>query len=259
MGESIWIRERSSPYSPLLILITISSLLACCGANFHRDVDVTWGHDHANISDDGRLLTLTLDRLSGAGFQSKKAYLFGKFDVEMKLPPGNTAGIVTTFYLTTAEKHEEIDLEFLGNLTDDPYTLHTNVYTHEVGHREHVFVDDIPVRVFNNREAVGVPYPNTKPMKIKASIWNGEKWATRGGLVKTDWNEAPFTASYRNLEIQTMAGSVGRKNRPQWPLTQGLDKAGKKLLRWVRQTHMIYNYCHDPKRHPRECRHFIDI
>ncbi|CAN0853722.1 Xyloglucan endotransglucosylase protein 1 [Linum grandiflorum] len=283
-----WINKKS-----FILLLRILFLTGCLftvsRANFYEDVEITWGHDHANISDDGMLLTLTLDRLSGAGFQSKKAFLFGKFDVDMKLPPGNSAGIVTTFYLTTEEKHEEIDLEFLGNLTDDPYTLHTNIYTHDVGHREQefnlwfdprddfhrysvlwnpvtiiVYVDNIPIRVFNNRESVGVPYPNTKPMRIKASIWNGEKWATRGGLVKTDWTQAPFTALYRNLRIQTLSNSSGgsrkkRQRRQAWPMTQELDKAGKKLLRWVRQTRMVYNYCNDRRRHPGECNHFIDI
>ncbi|CAN1150207.1 Xyloglucan endotransglucosylase protein 1 [Linum perenne] len=195
-------------------------------ADFNDDIDITWGHDHAKISDDGSLLSLTLDRFCGAGFQSKKAFLYGKFDVDMKLPPGNSAGIVTTFYIKC----------------------------------DSVYVDNIPIRVFNNREAVGIPYPNRKPMKLKASIWNGEKWATRGGLVKTDWTQAPFTAFYRNLRIQTLSGDgKQRQRRPAWPMTQGLDKAGKNMLRWVRQTRMIYNYCTDRRRHPGECDHFIDI
>ncbi|KAL4564285.1 hypothetical protein LXL04_028345 [Taraxacum kok-saghyz] len=258
--------------SSILLIFSIQLFLvvyADGGTNFNNNFDITWGGGRGKIT--GDILTLSLDRVSGSGFQSKKEYLFGRIDMQMKLVPGNSAGTVTAYYLSSqGASHDEIDFEFLGNLTGEPYTLHTNVYTQGKGEREQQFrmwfdptshfhtysiiwtprtilflVDETPIREFKNMEAMGVPFPKHQPVRLYSSLWNADEWATRGGLVKTDWSKAPFTASYRNFNVKS--GAFLRRNM----------QVHSQKLKWVRDNHMIYNYCTDNKRFqhgfPPEC------
>ncbi|KAJ8763104.1 hypothetical protein K2173_023309 [Erythroxylum novogranatense] len=273
--------------SGLLLSLLVCSLMASTEGNFYQDVDITWGDQRGKIFQGGQLLTLSLDKYSGSGFQSKNEYLLGRIDMQMKLVPGNSAGTVTTFYLSSqGPNHDEIDFEFLGNLSGDPYIVHTNVFSQGKGNREQQFhlwfdptkafhtysilwnslriiflVDNIPIRVFNNLEANGVPFPSKQPMRLYSSLWNADDWATRGGLVKTDWTQAPFTASYRNFKANACVWSSSRGSSScnsvstnslqdsAWQF-QALDASGRNRLRWVQNKHMIYNYCTDLKRFP---------
>ncbi|XP_058068062.1 probable xyloglucan endotransglucosylase/hydrolase protein 23 [Magnolia sinica] len=266
---------------PLLILA--SSLIPAYAANFYQDFDSTFGDGRVGILNNGELLTLSLDKASGSGFKSKNEYLFGNIDMQLKLVPGNSAGTVTAYYLTSqGPTWDEIDYEFLGNLSGDPYILHTNVFTQGKGNREQQFylwfdptadfhtysilwnpqiiifsVDGTPIRKFKNMESNGIAYPKNQPMRIYSSLWNADDWATRGGLVKTDWSQAPFTASYRNFNANACVWSSGasscdskaQSTNNGW-LNQELDSTGEERLRWVQKNYMIYNYCSDSKRFP---------
>lgn len=266
---------------PFLLILLVSSSAA---SNFNQDFQITWGDGRAKILNNNNLLTLSLDKSSGSGFQSKNEYLFGKIDMQLKLVPGNSAGTVTAYYLSSkGTTWDEIDFEFLGNLSGDPYILHTNVFSQGKGNREQQFylwfdptadfhtysilwnpqrivfsVDGTPIREFKNLESIGIPFPKNQPMRIYSSLWNADDWATRGGLVKTDWSKAPFTASYRNFNANNACVWNGGKssckstNSPSstsW-LSQELDSAGQQRLKWVQKNYMIYNYCADNKRFP---------
>ncbi|XP_078443643.1 putative xyloglucan endotransglucosylase/hydrolase protein 23 [Wolffia australiana] len=260
-------------------LLLFSLFCAASAGNFFQDVEITWGDGRAKILNGGQLATLSMDQTSGSGFQSRNEYLFGKIDMQIKLVPGNSAGTVTTFYLSSqGSGHDEIDLEFLGNLSGSPYTLHTNVFTQGQGNREQqfklwfdptadfhtysilwnpqiiiIYVDGTPIRYFKNNAAKGIPYANRQPMRLYSTIWNGEGWATRGGLVKTDWSKAPFTASYRNFNANACVWSSGTSRCPSgngpW-YNQGLDAASLRKIQSAQKSNMIYNYCTDARRFP---------
>lgn len=265
--------------------LVVFSAAALAASNLNQEVDVTWGDGRGKILNNGELLTLSLDQTSGSGFQSKNEYLFGKIDMQLKLVQGNSAGTVTAYYLSSqGTTHDEIDFEFLGNLSGDPYILHTNVFSQGKGNREQQFylwfdptadfhtysilwnpqriifsVDGTPIREFKNAESVGVAYPKNQPMRIYSSLWNADDWATRGGLVKTDWTKAPFTASYRNFNANAcISSSSSPSSSPcsstsqgdnAW-LTEELDATRQERLKWAQKNYMIYNYCTDAKRFP---------
>lgn len=80
-------------------------LISCVGVpsaavNFSDEFNITWGDARANITNNGGLLTLSLDKVSGSGFKSKNEYLFGRIDMQIKLVSGNSAGTVTAYYVS---------------------------------------------------------------------------------------------------------------------------------------------------------------
>lgn len=119
-------------------------------------------------------------------------------------------------------------------------------------------MDDIPIREFGKME--NLPFPENQAMRIYSTLWNADDWATQGGRVKTDWNYAPFTASYRNFDADACVwsngasscnsngSSTGWTSKP-W-VWQRLDDGKRGQMKWVQENYMIYDYCKDNKRFP---------
>ncbi|XP_006652772.2 xyloglucan endotransglucosylase/hydrolase protein 24-like [Oryza brachyantha] len=236
----------------------------------------------------GQTIALTLDREMGSAFRSKTSYLFARIDMDIKLVANDSAGTVTTIYLISEKDwntHDEIDLEFLGNVTGQPYTLHTNIFANGEGGREvqyrlwfdptqdfHTYsviwnpdeililVDNMPIRQFKNHLDAGVPFPIYQPMRLFGCLWDADDWATEGGRVKTDWSQAPFVAYFRNLTADGCVpgayawvcgqGPAASSAAGDW-FGRGLDDVRQQQqLREAQDKYMIYDYCTDHKRFP---------
>ncbi|KAL8136887.1 LOW QUALITY PROTEIN: hypothetical protein V2J09_002888 [Rumex salicifolius] len=241
-------------------------------ANFAKNFYFYWGAARANQTGPEDLqLKLTKE----GGIISKGRYLYGSIEMNIKLVPGNSAGTVATFYLSSSgDRHDEIDFEFLGNVTGQPYTIHTNIFTQGFGQREqqfHVWFDPSAayhnytihwnpsqIVVFKNHHDKEINFPDSQPMRAFSSLWNGEQWATQGGRVKTNWTLSPFVASFRRYRARSCKwkGTVSitecaANTTANWwtkPVYGSLSDTQLAQMNQIRNSSMIYNYCTDFKR-----------
>ncbi|KAK4358669.1 hypothetical protein RND71_020898 [Anisodus tanguticus] len=250
-----------------------------------------WGPQHQSL--DQSALTIWLDKNSGgSGFKSLKNYRSGYFGSYMKLQPGYTAGIITSFYLSNNQdypgNHDEIDIEFLGTTPNKPYTLQTNVYIRGSGDGNIVgremkfhlwfdptkayhhyailwdpneiifFVDDVPIRRYPKKNDATFPQ---RPMYVYGSIWDASSWATEDGRIKADYRYQPFVGKYSNsfkLAGCTANESPSCRRAPSSSLPggEGLSRQQIEAMLWVQRNHKVYDYCRDPRRdhtHTPEC------
>lgn len=255
----------------VLVGLCIAARTASAQGRIDEHLELTWGNGTVSAPD-GQVISLVLDRNSGSGFQSRDTYMYARTDIQIKLVPNNSAGTVATcFFLSEGgswETHDEIDLEFLGNVSGQPYTLHTNIFASGIGRKEQQFrlwfdatadfhtysivwtprhilllVDGTPIREFKN--ITGVAYPSAQRMRLYGSLWDAEDWATQGGRIKTNWTAAPFVAQYRNFVATT--SSPGRYSYYD---DHEMDGKAKKEMQRTRDQYMIYNYCTDKTRFP---------
>lgn len=285
------------PRTGVLLACAAIAVSCCCfqgaGAaaspSFGDNFEITGAEDHVKTSPDGQTWYLSLDNKTGVGFQTKQKYLFGWFSMKLKLVGNDSAGVVTAYYmcsdLDAAPQRDELDFEFLGNRTGEPYIIQTNVYRSGVGGREMrhslwfdptaefhsysilwnpkqilFFVDKVPIREYRNSDKPNTFFPIAKPMYVFSSIWNADDWATRGGLEKTDWTKGPFVSSYSDFTADACAWGSGTAppacaaaTGDSWwdqPPAWALDDGQRQDAGWVGRNLVIYDYCDDRKRFP---------
>ncbi|KAL2644796.1 hypothetical protein R1flu_012383 [Riccia fluitans] len=234
----------------------------------------------------GQTVTLGMTKLTGSGFRSLSPYMFGRFSMKIKVMKGNSAGTVTAFHMASTSKNWcELDYEFLGNVSGQPYSLQTNVFVRGQGNREQrinlwfdpsnayheygwlwnqnqvlFLVDNIVVRVFKHQK--GLPYLDYQPMYIYGTLWNGESWATRGGRDKINWAYQPFQASYtafnihnsckvkNPLSLTQIQTCYKRASLSTYGQGVNLILTNKQILelRKIRSKYLTYDYCTDKTR-----------
>ncbi|CDP07041.1 unnamed protein product [Coffea canephora] len=263
-----------------------SSRVASLG--FNQGFRTLWGPQNQRV--DQGSLTIWLDRSSGSGFKSLNRYRSGYFGAAVKLQPGYTAGVITSFYLSNNEDypgyHDEIDIEFLGTTTDKPYTLQTNVYMRGSGDGNIVgremkfhlwfdptkdfhdyailwspneiifFVDDVPIRRYPRKSDATFPL---RPMWVYGSIWDASSWATEEGKYKADYQYQPFVGRYNNFKLggcTTNGAATCRPISASPAGPSGLSSQQYAAMAWIQRNYKVYDYCADPSRdhtHTPEC------
>ncbi|GAB4834786.1 Probable xyloglucan endotransglucosylase/hydrolase protein 30 [Ancistrocladus abbreviatus] len=242
-------------------------------------------------SDDGSSANLVLNRHAGSGFISSKYYDYGFFSAKIKLPGNHTAGVVVAFYTSNGDvlekNHDELDIEFLGNIKGKPWRFQTNLYGNgstSRGREERYklwfdptkdfhqysilwtpkkiifYVDKVPIREVVRNEAMGGDYPS-KPMSLYATIWDASSWATSGGRYGVQYEYEPFVSEFTDFVLE------GCPVDPLEQLPDSLDclekkaaleameyseirQDGRQAMKWFRERYMYYSYCYDTLRYP---------
>uniref|UniRef100_A0A1D1YXR5 Xyloglucan endotransglucosylase/hydrolase n=1 Tax=Anthurium amnicola TaxID=1678845 RepID=A0A1D1YXR5_9ARAE len=249
---------------------------------FEEGYTQLFGDSNLMLLRDGKTVHIALDERTGAGFASQDLYLHGFFSASIKLPSDYAAGIVVAFYMSNGDvfekTHDELDIEFLGNIRGKEWRVQTNVYGNgstatgreeryelwfdptEDFHRYSIlwsqdriifYIDSIPIREFPRNEGLGGDFPS-KPMSLYATIWDGSTWATSGGRYKVNYKYAPFIAEFANLILSGCTVN---------PIDQSstcndsdhnsimISPEQRPAMERLRKKHMTYSYCYDRERY----------
>ncbi|KAJ3684767.1 hypothetical protein LUZ61_013931 [Rhynchospora tenuis] len=260
----------------LLLFLLYTDKLAAL--NFNTDVTVTWGQGHVVKSRNGEEMELKMDQYSGASAQTNAEFLFGRFDMHVKLNSPDSRGTITTFYLQSPNRDlgwDEADFEFIGGSSIADYKIHTNLITNGIGNREQQFrfpfdpttnyhtysffwtpqqilwyVDGIPIRVYRKLNDSRILYPDKQPMKVYTSLWNNTDW-----IGEVNWKNAPFSAHYRSFYVNACVAwrdgsnvnSYCKLAPPFWFYIKLLPWERDMIIR-MREQYMTYDYCTDKEK-----------
>ncbi|CAD6255084.1 unnamed protein product [Miscanthus lutarioriparius] len=99
--------------SAVLVAAAVAALLGAgvAASKFDDVVQPSWGNDRMVY--DGDLLKLRLDANSGGGFVSRSKILYGKASADLKLVPGDSAGVVAAFYVSAYSQAPHIRIALL--------------------------------------------------------------------------------------------------------------------------------------------------
>ncbi|KAL3596231.1 hypothetical protein D5086_007868 [Populus alba] len=193
-------------------------------ASFEDNFSIMWSEDHFKTSADGQIWYLSLDKDTGCGFQTKQRYRFGWFSMKLKLVGGDSAGVVTAYYMCTENgagpTRDELDFEFLGNRTGEPYLIQTNIYKNGTGNREmrHMLWFD-PTEEYHTYSILW----NNHQIVVEACQWEDPFPECVSTTTKNWWDQ--YDAWHLSDE-------------------QKMDFA------WVQRNLVIYDYCKDTERFP---------
>lgn len=257
--------------------------------SFEESLSPLFGDANLVRSPDDLSVRLLLDKYTGSGFISSNMYQHGFYSSMIKLPADYTAGVVVAFYTSNGDvfqkTHDELDIEFLGNIKGKPWRFQTNLYGNGstprgreeryrlwfdpskefhrysilwTPHKIIFWVDDVPIREVIKSEAMGADYP-AKPMALYATIWDASDWATSGGKYKANYKFAPFVAEFKSFSLDgcsvdpiqevpvDCADSVEFLESQDYSAINSHQRAA---MRRFRQRFMYYSYCYDTVRYP---------
>lgn len=146
----------------------------------------------------------------------------------------------------------------MNSMARRTYIVHAN-NAMQYNPMDRMFVDETPIRVVKNLRSTvpGYEFP-TKPMRIRASIWDGSSWATNGGRTKVDWSKAPFTARYEGFDVNGCAAGSGTPcgSPSLWWNGGGyrdITAQQRAAYEGVKKKYMVYDYCASSKGRKIEC------
>ncbi|CAN4128090.1 unnamed protein product [Withania somnifera] len=285
-----------TPFSLLLLLYYIFPAATTTNAfnlstiTFEKGYSPLFSDFNIKRSPDDTSFRLLLNRFSGSGVISMEYYNYGFFSASIKLPGVYTAGIVVAFYTSnvdTFEKnHDELDIEFLGNVNGQPWRFQTNLYGNgsvSRGREERYrmwfdpskefhqysilwtpkniifYIDETPIREVNHHPAMGGDFPS-KPMSLYATIWDASSWATNGGKAKVDYKHEPFATELKDLVLEgcivdpiEQISSTNCTDRIAKLLAKdysNMTPKRQKSMKLFRERYMYYSYCYDNIRYP---------